>query len=193
MLRVIGSIIPVLLVIASTAYGSVPPMEVTVFDASGKVAFKGPMSAKATFATPKLYPGNYVVQFNAKTAVVKGNQYLFVVSTGKKKVIAAGVPGEMLAVGGAAMKVDVAAGSKITGQVAPQQAVALERRFKYRVIDGQRYVWMTDELGSNLGGRWVEEGLSPARNVIHWDQDELRKMQDRPVGNNDGRSGHHGL
>ena len=59
-------------------------MDVTVFDANGKVAFKGPMSANATFATRNLHPGHYVVQFNSRRAAVKNNQYLLVVSAGTK-------------------------------------------------------------------------------------------------------------
>jgi len=44
--------------------GEVPPLDVTVFDPSSKVAFKGSLSANSTFATGNLRPGNYVVQFN---------------------------------------------------------------------------------------------------------------------------------
>ena len=108
----------VLLGIAITAYGGVPLMDVTVFDANAKVAFKGSTSANATFATQNLHPGHYVVQFNTKSTVVKDNQYLLVVSAGKKKVIAADVPGKKFIGGGVAMKVDVGPGSKITGQIA---------------------------------------------------------------------------
>jgi hypothetical protein len=154
-------------------------MEVTVFDAHGIVAFKGPMSANATFATRNLYPGHYVVQFNAKSPAVKDNQYLLVVSAGKKKVIAPGVRGETLIAGGAAMRLDVGPGSKITGQVANEQDVARGDGPKYRLIDGKLSVWVTAELGSNRGGHWVEQGLAPARNIVAWNSDELRKRQDR--------------
>lgn len=169
----------VFLGIASAAYAAVPPMEVTVFDASGKVAFKAAMSANATFATGNLDPGNYVVQFNTRSAAVKDNKYLLVVSAGKKKVIAAAVPGEKFISGGAAMKVDIGSGSKITGQVAKEEAGAREGTSEYRVIDGKRYVWITGELGSNLRGHWREEGLASAGNVIRWSSDEFRKRQDR--------------
>src|SRR5215203_358431 len=70
----------VLLGLAATACGEVPPLDVTVFDASSKVAFKGSLSANSTFATGNLHPGNYVVQFNTKSAAVKRNRYLLVVS-----------------------------------------------------------------------------------------------------------------
>jgi hypothetical protein len=172
------SVFAALLGIAATAYGGVPLMDVTVFDANGKVAFKGPMSANATFATRNLHPGRYVVQFNTKSAAVKGNHYLLVVSAGKKKVIAANVPGETFIAGGAALRVDVEPGLKITGQVANEQAVARGDRSKYRVIDGTRLVWVTAEVGSNRGGHWVEQGLPPAENINVWTSDDFRKKQD---------------
>ena len=178
-LRPLRSAFAVLLGLAAAAYGGVPPLDVTVFDASSKVAFKGSLSANFTFATGNLHPGNYVVQFNTNSAAVKGNQYLLVVSAGKKKVIAAAVPGEKFIGGGAAMKVDVGPGLKITGQVAKDQALARQGVPTYRVVDGKRYFWTSAELGSNLGGRWVEEGSPPAFNVGRLSSEEFRKKQDR--------------
>ncbi len=166
-----------LLGIASTASAGVPRMEVTVFDASGKVGFKGAMDANGTFATANLQPGQYVVQFNTKSAAAKGNHYLLVVSAGKQKVIATGVSGETFIGGGAAMRISVASGMKITGQVANQQAVA--GSVNYRVVGGQRFVWVPEVLGSNIGGRWVEEGLAPARNVTTVKTDTIQKIQEK--------------
>jgi len=166
-----------LLGVASTAFAGVPRMEVTVFDASGKVGFKGAMNANGTFATANLQPGQYVVQFNTKSAAAKGNHYLLVVSAGKQKVIATGVSGETFIGGGAAMRVNVGSGMKITGQVANQQTVA--GGLKYRVVGGQRFVWVSEGLGSNIGGRWVEESLAPARNVTRLSHDSYSRFVDR--------------
>src|SRR5947207_10311613 len=168
-----------LLSIAATAYAGVPPLEVTVFDASSRVAFQGPVGANSTFATRTLPPGRYVVQFKTKNAAAKNNQYLLVVSAGKKKVIATGVAGETLIAGGAAMRLDVGAGSQITGQVARDEIVAGGLSSKYRMIDGKRFVWATAELRSNRGGHWEEEGLAPTRQVVVWTKDELQKRMDR--------------
>lgn len=167
-----------LLSLATAASAGVPAMDVTVFDANGKIAFQGPISANATFATQDLRPGNYVVQFNTKSSAVKNHQYLLVVSAGKKKVIATDVPGGKLMAGGVAMKVDVGPGLKITGQVAIEQAVAQGDGVKSRVIDGKRYYWVTGELGSNRGGRWVEENLAPAANLTGWSKEGIRTFQD---------------
>jgi hypothetical protein len=168
----------VFLGIASTAFSAVPPMEVTVFDASGNVAFKGPMSANATFATGNLHPGPYVVQLKTRSAAVKDNQFLFVVSAGKKKVIAAAVPGETFIGGGAAMKLNVGPGMKITGKIAQEEVGARDGVSKYRMIDGKRYFWVIAETGSNRGGHWVEEGLAPAGNLYGVTSDDIRRRQD---------------
>ncbi|MGI8436084.1 MAG: hypothetical protein ACR2NX_04165, partial [Chthoniobacterales bacterium] len=164
--------------LAATSYASVPAMDVTVFDAAGKVAFKGPIGADAIFETRQLRPGGYVVQFNAKSPAVRGNHYLLVVSAGKAKVIAAAVPGEKLTGGGVAMKVNVGGDLKITGQVALDRVVGLVGGAKYRVINGKRFVWVGYELGSNTGGHWVEADSVAALNVSSWSEDKLRKEQD---------------
>ena len=168
-----------LLGIAATASAGVPRMEVTVFDASGKVGFKGAMGANGTFATANLQPGQYVVQFNTKSAAAKGNQYLLVVSAGKKKVIATGVSGETFISGGVAMRVSVGSGMKITGQVADEQRVAGGGDLKYKIVGGQRFVWVAEGLGSNISGRWIEEGTAPARNVTVLRADSIKKLQEK--------------
>jgi len=172
-------VIVVLLAVVAPASGGVPAVNVMVVDASGRVAFKGPLDTSATFATRNLDAGDYVVQFNTQTVAVKGNQYLLVVSAGKTKVIATEVAGETLMRGGAAMKIRVGPGAKITGQLANDQATAQLNGSKYRVIDGKRFVWVTAELGSNRGGHWEEESLAPKRQVIVWSRDELQKRMDR--------------
>ncbi len=173
-----NTVVCVLLVIASGAYGDVPSMNVTVSDASAKGAFKGATSPNGTFATGKLKPGKYVVQFDSKSTAVNGNQYLLVVSAGKKKVIADAVAGEKLSSGGVAIKVDVAPGLKITGQVVSEEAVVSVGSPKVRVINGTRYFWVESELGSNLGGHWVEEGLPAARNIVLLSPAWLQKVRD---------------
>lgn len=189
--KLVRLVFAVLLGLASTSYAGAPPMEVTVFDAGRRVAFRGATNANATFATRTLRAGPYIVQFNAKTTDVKGNQYLLVVSAGKKKVIAAAVPGAKLTGGGAAMKVDVGPGLNITGQVAEDLAFARENGSKYRVIDGKRYVWIANQIGSNLGGHWAEEGLAPSANVIRLSSDNIREMQARAGEGSMIPRGHH--
>ena len=168
-----------LLGIASTVHAGVPRLDVTVFDDSGKVGFKGATDANGTFETANLQPGHYVVQFHTKSAAANRNQYLVVVSAGTKKVVATGVPGEMFTGPGAAVKVNVGSSLKIAGQVADEQIVGREGGVNYRVVGGQRFVWVTAELGSNAGGRWVEEGLAPSRNVTGLRSDGVKKIQEK--------------
>jgi hypothetical protein len=163
----------------STAYGGVPSMNVTVFNAAEKVVFKQAINSSATFATGNLPAGKYVVQFNTKSAAVKGNQYLLVVSAGKKKVIADAVTGETLTGGGAAMKIQVSPGNEISGQVLNDEAIAQAGGPKYRTIDGKRYVWVGAQTGTHLAGQWEEVSAAPSRSVVVWTRDELQKRMDR--------------
>jgi len=168
----------VLLGIAGTAYGSVPAMDITVFNADGRVAFRGPMTSNATFATHDLPPGNYTVQFNTKSAAAKNNQFLVVVSAASKKVIASSVPGEKFMGGGVAMKIQVGPNAKVTGQVANDQATASGGAVT-RMIDGKRYFLVSSAMGTNLGPHWVEETTPLAQNIHIWTREELQKRIDR--------------
>jgi hypothetical protein len=171
-------LLALLLVVASAAYGGVPSLNVIVSDASGKVAFKGATDANATFATSNLAQGDYVVQFQSRNGALKGNQYLLVVAAGRKKVIADAVAGEKFHGGGVAMRVKVEPGLRITGQVATDQTTASARIGRVMVIDGKRYVLVQARTGSNLGVRWEEESLAPARNVTTMSRDRFRQIQD---------------
>jgi hypothetical protein len=109
---------------ASLSYAGAP-IKVCVSDDAGKVAFKGVTQLEAPFATPDLAAGNYVVQFNATSATLKGHQYLLVVSAGKTKVTSSLVTAEKFGGGGVAVRVRVGPGStKIMGQVAREAVVS---------------------------------------------------------------------
>lgn len=167
------TVVSLLLGAASMAYGAVPAMNVTVSDASGKAAFKGTTNGSGTFATANLSPGKYVVQFNSKSGAVKGNHYAIVVSAGKKKVSAGAVPGEKLAGGGVALKVDVGAGLNITGQIATEA--------NGTVKNGKKMVWIPPQLGSNMPGHYAEEGSAEAiaaRSAGNLSNQDVNTMQE---------------
>ena len=145
----------VVVVSIASAMAAVPPMSVTVSDASGKAAYKGGTSSTGAFATTKLQPGNYVVQLNAQNAAVKGNHYAIVVAAGTKKVAASAVPGEKFTGGGVALRVAVGAGLNITGQVAEELKTAIK--------DGKKMVWIPPATGSSMPGRWVEADSAEAK------------------------------
>lgn len=125
-----------------------PTFKVTVADAGGKVAFKGMTDTSGSFATGNLAAGNYVVQLNSSTGATKGDQYTVVIAAGKKKVSAESVAGEKFNAGGVAMKIDVAGGLKVTGQVAAS-TVKIDEKTK------KKLVYIPSRIGSNLPGRWV--------------------------------------
>jgi hypothetical protein len=129
---------------ASVASAAVPLINVTVADSSGKAAYKCTTDGNGTFATGKLQPGGYVVYFHSKSAP-KGSKYLLVISAGTKKVMANAVEAEKFAAGGVAMKIEVAAGLNITGQVAAAGAQT-SSGFKERNIQELQQLRMAHQL-----------------------------------------------
>ncbi len=177
MKKLIALLLSLLAFVANAYTASMPAIGVIVSDAKGKVAYQGTTNAQGTFSTPNLAPGSYVVQFNSKNAALKGKQYALVISAGKKKVTADAVAGDKLTAGGVAMKVDVGPGLNIAGQIANGQMGQSDPNVK--IIKGKRFVWVKGgETGSNLGGRWVEEGSPDARNVRSMSTDAIRARQD---------------
>jgi hypothetical protein len=168
-----NSFIVLILVAATIAYGAMPPINVTVADSGGKAAYKGATNAKGTFATAKLQPGSYVVQFNCKSAP-KGSKYAMVVSAGKKKVTANAVEAEKLAGGGVAMKIDVGAGLNITGQVAAE-----EKNSAPLGKNGKPMVWIPKKLGSNMAAHWAESDSAEAKEAMTSGTMSSRNLQDR--------------
>jgi hypothetical protein len=165
-------VLSLLLGAAAIASGGIPPVNVLVSDKGGKAAYKGATNTSGAFATSKLQPGNYVVQFNSSSADLKGKQYAIVVSAGSKKV-SANVAGDKFAGGGVAMKVDVGAGLNITGQVAAQNGPNSK--------GGKKMVWIPKMLGSNVAGHWAEEDSAEAiaaKNAGNLSTQDVNKMQE---------------
>lgn len=164
----------------------VPTLEVTVSDASGKLAYKGRTTANGTFSTSQLAPGNYVVQFTSRGGAGKGARYNIVASAGKKKVVAEAVGGEKFSARGVAMRIEVGKGLNITGQVSTGGTATAQNtsgNAKVKVVNGKRYIWVVSETGSNMGGHWVEEGSPAARNVIGTTTEVVGRVQDNGVMN----------
>ena len=144
---------------------------VSVSDAGGKVAFKGAIDAKGTFATGKLQKGNYVVQFNSKSTDLKGTYALFI-SAGKKKVTADAVVGEKFAGGGVAMKIDVGDGLNITGQVTSGLQTKVDK-------DGKKMVWIPKKVGSNLPAHWAAADSPEAKEILTSTSFSRQDLQNR--------------
>jgi hypothetical protein len=168
-----ATLVSLFVIIVSMSYGAVPSMNVTVSDSSGKAAYKGATDAKGTFATGKLQPGGYVVQFHSKSAP-KGATYAMVVSAGKKKVTASAVHAEKLAAGGVAMKIDVGAGLNITGQVA-----ADDKNSAPMGPNGKPMVWIPKKLGSNIAAHWAESDSAEAKEALTSSSMSRQDLQNR--------------
>ncbi len=133
-------------------------------DPGGAVAYKGQADARGNFTAPNLKPGNYIVEFHAdNSAAIKSEKFAIAVTGGKQRVTANGVAGEKFGGGGVAMKVEVGKAGKLTGQVASAQTAGMETvRANVKIMHGKRYVWVPGRLGSQMGGKWVEEGSEEA-------------------------------
>lgn len=163
-------------------------LDVVVKGRSGQVAYKGKTDANGNFASSSLSPGDYVLEFHAAKPL-KGQ--LSVAATGGKSTMqATDVPGEKFAKGGVAMNVAVGKAGKLTGAVvaAGQKAVAsgekMEKvRANVKEMNGKRYVWVPAPIGSNMGGKWVEEGTEGAvlstSNSKGGDGEMLQKINDQ--------------
>jgi hypothetical protein len=144
---------------ASVATSAVPTLNVTVADSSGKTAFKGATDTKGIFASPKMQPGNYAVQFTSKNAP-KGSHYTVVVVAGTKKTSASAVTAEKLAAGGVAMKIEVKANASIQGQVSAEDSATRIGK------NGQLMVWIPKKIGSNLPAHWAESDSAEAKEAM---------------------------
>ena len=156
---------------ASIAFGAVPGMRVTVSDSGGYAAYKGTTDENGTFATGALKPGHYVVQFNARRDKVAGSNYALVVSAGKKKVVASTVPGDKFAGGGVAMRIEVAGGANIVGQVASDLRTMMK--------NGKLLVWIPQRLGSHLPGHWAAADSADAKFAQTSTSYSIKNLQDR--------------
>ena len=131
--------------------------------------------ARGSFALEALAAGSYTVTFRARKAedlhhgtsdkVIIAELYSIKIDGTKRAVNKSGLTSNHL-VAGYDVDVDLGPGARIRGQVA---AVALKNM-----------VWIPHETGTNIPGRWVEEGSAEARAAAHHNvgllsAEELRK------------------
>jgi hypothetical protein len=164
------AVVGLVMAVGSIAFGEVPGMRVTVSDSSGYAAYTGATDENGTFATGTLKPGHYVVQFNAKRNDVTGSTYALVVSAGRKKVVANSVAGDKFAGGGVAMRIEVAGGSRIVGQVASGLTTMIK--------NGKTLVWIPQRVGSHLPAHWAEADSAEAKFAQTAGSFSLKNLQD---------------
>ncbi len=125
-------------------------MNVTARDQGGKVVYRGTTDKAGKFSTPQLAPGKYVFEFAGK-----GNSGFQVALAGPKSAKQTKGSGA-----GLAFNVDVAPAAKVSGQATGAAGVAQGNEKlppNVRIINGKRYVLVSGELGSNMGGKWIPE------------------------------------
>lgn len=171
MKKLIYSVV-MLLAGAGMAFAAIPPLTVIVSDSAGKVAYKSSISAKGSFATGALKPGEYVVQFQSKGGDTKGGSYALVVSAGIKKVTADSVDGARFAAGGVAMKINVGSGLNITGQVSDTVKTMVDK-------NGKKMVWIPKKLGSNLPAHWAAEDSPEAKEAMTQGSYSTKNIMDK--------------
>jgi len=168
----IRTVLCLALALASASAFAAPSMKVTVFDAAGRPAFQGATSGEGSFSTGTLSPGQYIVQFNAKSAAVTDQNYALVISSGKKKVVADSVAGAKFTGGGVAMRIEVGSGSKITGHITDAVLTMVDE-------NGNKLVWIPQRLGSHLPAHWAPADSSDAKLVLTSTSLSFKNLQDK--------------
>ncbi len=177
--------------VASVSFaGVVPQMNVSIADASGKVVYRGKTDADGMLSTGKLRGGSYVVQFNSNDASVAGSSFALIAQAGREKTTANAVPGSQFTKGGVAMKLKVNDGMNISAYIAKADVAGGTGNAKFKIVDGRRYVWVPNAgIGSNMGGRWVEEGAASGLNAVGMSKDAMRAMRDNQTPHQEGWKG----
>ncbi|MEO6872127.1 MAG: carboxypeptidase-like regulatory domain-containing protein [Chthoniobacterales bacterium] len=126
------------LLAAPVLFGSVPTLNVTVSNTSGRVSFKGSTNANGAFSTSSLPSGDYVVLFKAQNAAqLKGKRYALTISAGKAKTMADSVAGEKFAQAGVAMRITIGVSAADTLRKHPElNNPAAERALKRMEAEG---------------------------------------------------------
>ena len=138
----------------------VPNVDVIVSDASGRLTYRGKTDENGVFATRRVAPGNYVVQFQARKAAVNRNDYAIFAAAGHQNVVADAISGAKFSGAGVAIRLKPTTATPIIGQV----AVGGVNELRTKIVKGVRYILVLPETGQ-LGPRWVKEGTHSARNI----------------------------
>lgn len=148
MIRISAGVLLSMAISAVAQAAGVPGVEITVKQsAGGKTMKQARTDASGNFVVGALPGGAYTVEFRAKNMPeLKKKAVSITVKGAKKSGSLEHVKGEQL-VAGAALKLEVAAGSNLSGQVS----------------SGPKMVWIPPSLESHRPGRWVEEDSAEAK------------------------------
>jgi hypothetical protein len=156
------------------AVANVPAVDVTVKEkAGGKVVKQVRSDSNGNFAIGSLPAGAYTLEFRSKQSPeLKNKQFAIAIDGAKRSGKRAGISGASL-VGGVALNVEVAGGSKLSGQVTTGSAAALAAAGQKKKV-----VWIPPPIGTHMPGRWVEEGSPEAISAYNSGQLGTKDLQD---------------
>ena len=152
-------------------YGSEPPRGVAGVEVIVKQrpSDRAVTDGRGNFALEALAAGSYTLTFRARKAeddhrstsdkVIVATLYSIKIDGAKRAVNKTGLTSNDL-LAGVEVDVNVGPGARIRGQVA---AAAMKKM-----------VWIPQEHGSNLPGRWVEEGSVEAKAARHFNSHAVR-------------------
>lgn len=123
---------------------------------------------RGNFALEALAAGEYTLTFRSRKAedlhrstsdkVIVAMSYSIKVDGARRAVKKGGLTSDDL-LAGVNLDVDVGPGARLRGRVA--------------AVGQKKMVWIPQEPGSNLPGRWVEEGSAEARAARHYNSHEI--------------------
>ncbi len=160
----LGIVLLVVACVISTTYGGEPGSGVAGVDVFVKQnpSKRAVTSPRGNFAMDALPAGSYTLTFRARKAqdlthsvpdkVLVATSYSIKIDGTKRPVNKSGLTSDDL-LAGVDVNVDLGANATVRGQVA--------------AAGTKKMVWISKEPGSNLPGRWVEEGSPEARAAVH--------------------------
>ncbi|HYJ05354.1 MAG TPA: carboxypeptidase-like regulatory domain-containing protein [Chthoniobacterales bacterium] len=173
--RCVALVIVFFVACAGGRAAGVPGVEITVKQSTGSKTIKQVKTdASGNFVIGALPGGGYTLEFRAKNSPeLMKKQVSITVKGAKKSGSLEHVKGEQL-VAGAALKLEVASGANLTGQIS----------------SGPKMIWIPASLESHRSGRWVEEDsaeakLSKTRGAMS--KQTLHRMQEKSYNTQGGK------
>lgn len=156
----------------SSAYSAInPSVEITLrAKTSGKIVKQVTTDAQGGFKIGTVPASPYTLEFRAKSpAEVKNQSFVIKLAGTKSRSNQKGFAGRYIA-GGVLLEVETLPGTPLHGLITPGS-----------VQNAQKMIWLPQETGSHLPGRWVEEDSArrvASSNRGHYTMEAIRKMQD---------------
>jgi hypothetical protein len=147
-----------------------PTVEISLRRSGGKIVKQVKTDANGVFTVGTVPAGSYSLEFRAKSAREIENQSFVIKIAGTKS---RGGDKSLLGrhfVGGASFDIETLPRTELRGAIAPGS-----------LRNARKMIWLPQEMGSNLPGRWVEEGSAQAvarYNWGHYTLEAIKKMQD---------------